>query len=191
MIKSTYNAMRHVSPRNDWASLVWFPNNIPKHSFITWLAMRNALKTMDKLVAWGKRNTNFCEFCYAEVETISHLFFECHTPRAIWNFILTDLQLNHNILPWQEEVKWCIDKFKGKNPMSIIRKLAFNAFIYCIWEERNARLYKGTWKFDYEVYTRIKTLVRKKSSCVKFKTEDTAEARSFLTAWDCRVEFFH
>jgi hypothetical protein len=32
--------------------MVWFPLTIPKHAFILWLAMHNALLTGDKMLSW-------------------------------------------------------------------------------------------------------------------------------------------
>lgn len=93
--------------------------------------------------------------------------------------------------PWPEEVQWCANNWKGKNPVAIVRKLAFNAYVYCIREERNRRLYKGETKFHNEVLQRISTLVRKKASCMKVKTEDTIAARSFLHKWCNDVEYYH
>lgn len=174
-----------------WAKLVWFPHNIPKQSFLSRLAMRNALKTQEKLVAWGLRSSSLCEFCYTEEENVAHRFFECYYPRAICSYIFSALPIFHSILPWQDEVSWCVEKFKGKGPIATVRRLAFNAFMYCIWEERNAKLYKGKWKYNHEVYSRILTLIRKKISCIHFKVEDSAEARSFLEAWSNSIEFFH
>lgn len=73
-MKDTYNALRHVNPQASWLKFVWFTNNIPKHSFIAWLVIKNALKTQDKLVEWGLRRNAVCIFCHMEIETVKHLF---------------------------------------------------------------------------------------------------------------------
>jgi hypothetical protein len=37
----------------DWWKLIWFPLSIPKHDFIAWLALKNALSIGSKLLQWG------------------------------------------------------------------------------------------------------------------------------------------
>ncbi|PWA34871.1 reverse transcriptase zinc-binding domain-containing protein [Artemisia annua] len=37
-----------------WEKLIWFTNCIPRHTFITWLAIKNKLMTQDKLIKWTR-----------------------------------------------------------------------------------------------------------------------------------------
>ena len=39
-----------------WKDLVWFPQNIPKHSFVIWLAIQERLMTQDRIAAWKQDN---------------------------------------------------------------------------------------------------------------------------------------
>lgn len=36
-----------------WHKVVWFKKRIPRHSFITWLVMRDRMVTRDRLISWG------------------------------------------------------------------------------------------------------------------------------------------
>ncbi|PWA56950.1 reverse transcriptase zinc-binding domain-containing protein [Artemisia annua] len=36
-----------------WNKVVWYTQNIPKYSFILWLAIQNKLTTQDKIKSWG------------------------------------------------------------------------------------------------------------------------------------------
>lgn len=38
-VKAAYGAIRNTKPVARWANTVWFTGNIPKHSFIAWLAI--------------------------------------------------------------------------------------------------------------------------------------------------------
>lgn len=129
-LKGTYNALRRVRARG-LLFLVWFANNIPKHSFIAWMAIRRALKTQNKFGEWGLKNTSLCVFCYTDPEDEDHLFFGCYFSRAIWYWILLFFEINHMAQSWDESVQRCAENFKGKNPIATTRKLAFN-FRICI-----------------------------------------------------------
>ncbi|XP_026459286.1 uncharacterized protein LOC113359944 [Papaver somniferum] len=45
---------------------------------------------------------------------------------------------------WIEEIKWCADSFVGSSIITTIWKLTFNIYVYHIWKERKARLFKQT-----------------------------------------------
>jgi hypothetical protein len=44
--------------------VVWFSQAIPRHAFILWLALRDALVTKEKMCSWGFSGPNVCMFCY-------------------------------------------------------------------------------------------------------------------------------
>ncbi|KAF5194210.1 Ribonuclease h domain, partial [Thalictrum thalictroides] len=66
-IKSAYVAFRVRSPVTDWAYLLWSKRNIPKHSFITWLAVKERLATQDKLIKWETIQKSVCALCTNKV----------------------------------------------------------------------------------------------------------------------------
>lgn len=51
--KHTWDTLRHRGVKVPQASLVWFPNNISKWTFILWVACLNRLATKDRLRRWG------------------------------------------------------------------------------------------------------------------------------------------
>lgn len=113
-MKATTNALRHVGETVPWAKIVWYTNNIPKHSFITWMAMRKALKTLYKLEEWGLRNSSVCVLCNTEQEDVEHLFLGCYFARAILNGLLAALEFHRVALNWADEIQWCVAHFVGK-----------------------------------------------------------------------------
>ncbi|XP_074313317.1 uncharacterized protein LOC141648506 [Silene latifolia] len=52
-VHSGYQWIRHKEPKVGWAKLVWSNWAIPKHCFLNWLLMRNALNTKDRLYKIG------------------------------------------------------------------------------------------------------------------------------------------
>lgn len=45
-------------------------------------------------------------------------------------------------MSWQLEFNWMCSRLKGKSLITVILKLAWNAFIYAIWRERNPRQFR-------------------------------------------------
>ncbi|KAF8407155.1 hypothetical protein HHK36_006281 [Tetracentron sinense] len=62
-LKTAWESIRGRNAQNQWHKVMWFNNNIPKHSFITWLATREALSTMDKMMSRGFIGVNACVLC--------------------------------------------------------------------------------------------------------------------------------
>ena len=99
-----WSVIRPKKSKVSWHKLVWSTFNIPKHAFITWLAILNRLPTKDRLKAWGMDIDGNCVFCN-EQETRNHLFFECNFSKGIWKEIMCRCGLNRRILSWESEVK--------------------------------------------------------------------------------------
>lgn len=88
-----------------------------------------------------KRNSSIspsCSFCAAE-ETRDHLFFECSFSSQIWKRFASDLQLPLTY-SWDMLIQWG-SLLKRKSLRNLISKLTWQACIYHIWLERNARIH--------------------------------------------------
>ena len=81
-IKAAYKSLAPNSNKVVWHKLVWYPQFIPKASFILWLAIRGRLGTQDRLHI---SSTNpKCLLCNNQMETHNHLFFNCSVTSSIW-----------------------------------------------------------------------------------------------------------
>jgi hypothetical protein len=69
---------------------VWFSLAIPKHSFLCWLACRDALVTKQKMVCWGYTGDVNCLFCHGGMESRDHFFFSCSFSKRIWRSVMVD-----------------------------------------------------------------------------------------------------
>lgn len=61
---STTEVWNFLRPRNDklpWYKLIWGSKVVPKHAFISWLAILNRLPTKDRLIRW---DLNVDEKCF-------------------------------------------------------------------------------------------------------------------------------
>ena len=138
---TVWGEIRPKKEKISWHRLVWNPFVVPKHAVITWLAILNRLPTVDRLKAWGIDKDGLCSLCKQEQESRDHLFFECSYSKAVWKKVLQLCGLNREVLDWRREFAWAVQKFKGKALITKILKISWNAYIYCIWKERNNRLF--------------------------------------------------
>ncbi|XP_050211301.1 uncharacterized protein LOC126661491 [Mercurialis annua] len=114
-INATWKALNPVLPTVSWYSLIWSQPNIPRNSFITWLAIKNGLITKDKLFRWGVSPNSACAFCNNAMETVSHLFFACSFSKDVWNSVLNACSINRSALDWNREERNRV-VFKNASP---------------------------------------------------------------------------
>ena len=155
---------------------------IPRHAVITWMALLNRLPTLDRLVAWGLAATGICRLCQKEGETRDHLFFECCYSKAVWKIVLQLCGLQREVYSWDVEVNWAIKKLKGKSLVAIILRIAWRAYIYGIWRERNQRIYNQKSENGSYILEQIKSIVRLRTSRLKH-IEDDPVNRSLCPCW--------
>lgn len=90
--------------------------------------------------------------------------------------------LNSSVYEWQRVLTWAIQKFKGKALISVILRLAWRATVYCIWLERNARVYQGSSKTLQQILAEIQDGVKFKLTQLKNVADDIN--RLLSTNWD-------
>ncbi|CAH1447584.1 unnamed protein product [Lactuca virosa] len=78
-----------------WHELVWFQNRISSHCFILWLAILGRLRTQDRMKNWKDSNEFCCAFCYNQMDSHSHLFFDCNFPKEVWDLMKDKVNLKH------------------------------------------------------------------------------------------------
>lgn len=84
-LKATYEGIRKKWTPVSWHRLVWHSKNIPRHSFILWMGLSGALKTLNKLTQWEVVMRDDRVMCWSGEETENHLFHDCSYAREVWN----------------------------------------------------------------------------------------------------------
>ena len=118
---------RSIRPRQEkvtWHKLVWCLVNVPKHCFISWMAVRNRLPTKDRLREWGILMDNRCVLCQSMEETRNHLFFGCPYSQGIWTKILRLCNLDRRVMSWANELRSAEKRTKGKAMISLLLRVA-------------------------------------------------------------------
>ena len=118
---------------------VLFQGRIPKHAFITWVIARNRLGTRDRMKSWGLQVPPTCILCNKAAETRKHPFFDCSYSSEVWVFFCSRLSINPPVL-FEDGLRW----LRNPSPeefVKLIVKLVYQAALYSIWKERNARIH--------------------------------------------------
>ncbi|XP_074297132.1 uncharacterized protein LOC141627815 [Silene latifolia] len=132
-IAKGYDFIRNKGERVQWHQLVWNKYTLPKHSFLSWIYMHNALNTKDKLLKFGISDNDACKICGTGSETTSHLFFACEYSFRVLNLVgglIGECFSADDFLEWRRGLK-------GSGMRKDIINAILNACIYGIWKQRN------------------------------------------------------
>lgn len=134
--RDTWDQIRSRKAQVAWCSSVWFPQGVPRYSFILWLAVQNMLSTGDRMRMWGIRQD--CVLCGERDETRDRMFFACPYSYSVWDRVASVL-IGPGINPdWQDTLTFIQDGGRCQLD-SILLRLAFKTTVYHVWRERNAR----------------------------------------------------
>ena len=126
-----------------WHSVIWFKEEIPRCSFITWTAFLGRLPTRDRLISWGLAIQPGCALCSNADETIRHLFFECSFAVATWSRFCGRYMASPPA-SLQDVAGLCQQFQRSQTPLTVpVLKLLNQVIIYNLWRERNARIFRG------------------------------------------------
>ncbi|KAG7543450.1 Reverse transcriptase zinc-binding domain [Arabidopsis thaliana x Arabidopsis arenosa] len=139
--KCTWNLIRDTSTKVSWSTLVWFPQGVPRYSFITWLAVKDRLSTGQRMRRWGQ--IQFCPLCGERDETRDHIFFACPYVFAIWSTLCTPLLRRHTTPDWHDTVRAILAKQSPRIDIILVR-MVFQTTIYFVWRERNGRIHNSS-----------------------------------------------
>ncbi|XP_074283310.1 uncharacterized protein LOC141607861 [Silene latifolia] len=132
-LQSGYELLRVKFQPVVWHKVIWNWWCVPKHRFICWMMVRNAMQVKSKLFQLGISPDDLCLLCGGTTETHVHLFEQCVYSRSVLQGMAMLCQINIpsvNILQWVWNQKW--DKARKG-----IVLCAFMAYYYQIWMMRN------------------------------------------------------
>ncbi|XP_024004923.1 uncharacterized protein LOC112082062 [Eutrema salsugineum] len=177
----TWHALHPWGPPVGWAKAVWFKSRIPKHAFLCWVSARNHMHTRDRLRLWGIAVPPGCLMCDAADETGQHIFFDCAFSHEIWHTFNSAA----NVTPPTDFdlcLLWLKSPSRDANK-SLILRLAFQASLYGIWRERNARLHNASSTPASTIITEIKKRIRCRLDPLSSAQPNTPSSVSFLASW--------
>ena len=178
--KSAWEHIRVAKPQVPWKHIVWYSGNLPKASFILWLAVRRKLGTQDRLHNVPHGTT--CLLCNAQLETHDHLFFECQYSCHLWHIISLKGAFNTPSSTWGNLVEWISSRWKGKNLLIKSWKLCLSITIYHLWRETNRRFHTPRYMSVQETFGSIVEEIRLKLSTQR-QIRDSPQNRAVQLAW--------
>ena len=119
--RETRRLLREPVAQCSWERSVWFPQATPKFAFMTWIAMRDRLSTMDRVVSWRRGVDTTCVLCKFAPETRNHLFFECSFSSQIWDHLTRGLLQRSYTLDWEGIVVLVSDSRMAKKKLYYLR----------------------------------------------------------------------
>jgi len=123
--------------------LLWKAKAFPNVLTTAWRALLDRLPTRECLTRRGVMlDSNLCVFCQIKVESCQHLFMECDVVVRVWELCyrwIGILSAQHNELNNHFE-SFCLVQLSKKQNM--VWKGIWAALVRCIWEHRNAVVFK-------------------------------------------------
>ncbi|XP_060200123.1 uncharacterized protein LOC132628355 [Lycium barbarum] len=141
-IKTMYLKLRGVYAKVHWRRLVCNNLGAPKWTFILYLAISRRLLTTDRLGKWGMIEDQKCPLYDDANETTDHLFFGCSYSTDVWKSLLIWQGISRSLMEWNEEIDWAVTNARGRAAGSILCRMILACGVYCIWAERNLRVFQ-------------------------------------------------
>uniref|UniRef100_A0A803Q6E2 Reverse transcriptase zinc-binding domain-containing protein n=1 Tax=Cannabis sativa TaxID=3483 RepID=A0A803Q6E2_CANSA len=113
-ISDVYNHMTVGNQVCHWSKQVWSRMNIPKHSFLLWLAVQDRLKTRRRLVRFQIATDAQCILCNESDETAEHLYFCCKFSKECLEQVKAWLGWGATTISLQEIIRWINRAKKSK-----------------------------------------------------------------------------
>lgn len=125
-----------------WWKNIWNKFSWPKCNFFSWLVVYGKYLTWDNLCKRGFQGPSVCFLCLKEVETVSHLFFQCPFARTIWIFWWWVWNLQCRNPSSLDDFWWDIGPIPMKNLfLHIAWPIGPNMIIWNIWLECNREIF--------------------------------------------------
>ncbi|KAJ9541722.1 hypothetical protein OSB04_028228 [Centaurea solstitialis] len=169
-VQQAYSSFRGHQQRLPWARKVWFKGHIPKHAFCMWLVCLCRLPTQDRLVEWKHDPPDYrCSLCNQCMDSHTHLFFDCHFAKEVWNWV--KMRLNWMDAP--DTWDMMLDYLSTPVVSSLTKLLALSATVYMIWNERNRRLFKGEKLPSIQIMKNVLEVVQNRIAWKRRKQRNT------------------
>ncbi|GJW25484.1 reverse transcriptase zinc-binding domain-containing protein [Tanacetum coccineum] len=169
-----------------WWKLLWYPQCIPRHAFVLWLAIQGRLATQDRIIKWYHGKVAVCPFCQSCPDSHGHLFFAFQFSKKIWEGVLKLIPHYQNASSdWEVLIDQASNWPSNKSVMSMIRRISLATCVYAIWTERNNRLFATDTKDWKTVLKTVINNVRLQLSSIRVK--NTTQVKRIEELWNVKM----
>ena len=127
--------------------VVWTAWALPKVKFLAWLAIQDRLWTSVCLAKRGWPNSGLCTLCRREQETVEQIFFQCRYTLRVWEMVRAWLQLidldTSGWAAYRSIHEWWCESASAHYAHKKVMPSIFMLVSKAIWDERNARVFRG------------------------------------------------
>ncbi|XP_013595024.1 PREDICTED: uncharacterized protein LOC106303250 [Brassica oleracea var. oleracea] len=132
----TWMLLHSQKERCSWSRSIWFSKATPKYAFVSWLAARNRLSTMDRIVQWEPGADTACMLCKRDLESRNHLFFECSFSSQLWEQLTKGILCGNYTNVWSSILETISDEgMERKKRFCLCYALQIS--LHTLWRERN------------------------------------------------------
>lgn len=132
---ATWMLLRSQKERCSWARSIWFSKATPKYAFVSWLAARNRLSTMDRIVQWDPGADTTCVLCKRDLESRNHLFFECSFSSQLWEQLTKGILAGDYTNVWSSIFEIISDEGMERKKRFCLC-YALQIAVHTLWRER-------------------------------------------------------
>lgn len=127
--------------------------------FVLWLVVIERLKNQDRVKMWVKSGNLTCAFCKLVPDSHGHLFFNCAFTGRIWDHVRKIARLHNLRIRWMDIVDFFSNHIKGKSLDCIIKRLCLAYTVFCIWKERNIRLFQKMESIELNIIKEVEGII--------------------------------
>ncbi|GJR50539.1 RNA-directed DNA polymerase, eukaryota, reverse transcriptase zinc-binding domain protein [Tanacetum coccineum] len=167
-----------------WWKVIWFSQNIPRHTFVLWMTVKGKLVTQDKLAKWYPGRIDKCPLCLKVEDSHKHLFFDCEFSSEVWENVqfLSNMK---NLKDLDRSIEWIASLPCKNNIWSVVRRLCLADIVYHLWHERNTRIFQKKERSIDGITVVIKDSV--KSRLMTLRVKNTSVVKSVEEKWGIKL----
>jgi hypothetical protein len=175
-VQTLYAIVNERGVRQNFALVMWRIPIPPRLHVFLWLLANNKVLTRDNLAKRRQVDDKTCLFC-AELESVSHLFFNCCVARMAWNDIY-EMTNTPVIIDFESMGRMWVKGKKGR---------AFNVLtsivVWALWKLRNNMCFKG------KCWSRVEVILREVAKFIRNWTlVNRSEEVEMLETWTVELE---
>lgn len=145
-------------PTNDKA-IIWNAKAAPRAKAFAWILLKGKCLTADNLARRQIPHDPLCPLCRSEPETALHLISSCHFSKSVWTRTAASLGQPFSAIDMNTGGR-LRDRFRRQTatlPRSCrpTWRAACLLVAWCLWKERNARIFEGKVCIETQVARKI------------------------------------
>lgn len=138
-----YNMLMGEFQKERWALQVWNKWSLPKHTFISWLAVQDRMNTRERVGRYINLADRSCVLCTDSIETRDHLLFDCIWSKICLGKLKSWLNWRCSATKLMTLLKW-IQRSRITKTRKQMYIASLTALIHMIWYARNTKIWEGT-----------------------------------------------